>query len=101
MHRGASFTAVIEGAARNERVWVLVGTTAGVAGCSGRFGNLCEAIADFRVMGSVQADIHGMATWTGKVPHDHQGMLLVQAGVMRGPGGMESVLSNVDGSQVE
>ena len=101
MQRGASFTAIVEGAARNERVWVLVGTTPGVSGCSGRFGDQCEAISDFRVMGSVQADTRGIATWTGRVPRDHFGSLLVQAGVMRGPGGSESMLSNVDGSQVE
>ena len=101
MTRGATFTVVVEGAARNERVWILVGTRPGVAGCSGRFGNQCEAIADFRVMGSVAADTRGIATWTGRVPRDHSGMLMVQAGVMRGPGGSESMLSNVDGSQVQ
>jgi hypothetical protein len=101
LQRGGAFTAVIEGAARNERVWVLVGTRPGVSGCSGQFGTACEAIADFRVMGSVLADTAGVATWKGRVPRDHAGMLLVQAGVMRGPGGSESVLSNVDGGQVQ
>jgi hypothetical protein len=100
MRRGGSFTAIVEGAARNERVWILVGTRPGVGGCSGRFGSACEAIADFRVMGSVTADTRGIATWTGRVPRDHDGMLLVQTGVMRGPGGSESVLSNVDGGPV-
>jgi hypothetical protein len=101
LQKGGAFSAVVEGAARNERVWVLVGTRPGVSGCSGQFGTACEAIADFRVMGSVLADTEGVATWKGRVPRDHNGMLLVQAGVMRGPGGSESVLSNVDGGQVQ
>lgn len=81
------------GASPGEHIWFLFGTKNGPDACSGNFGSACETIADYEIADRIEADANGHASATWRVPRNYEGPVYVQAGVVRGHAGDESVLS--------
>ncbi len=92
---GDPVVAKAAGAAPGEHVWFLMGTEAGLNSCTGAFGQNCEGIHDFIIADRVAADDLGQAYLRWVVPRNMSGELYVQVGVVRGPGGAESIMSQL------